>query len=180
MSRSLSERQMRREVGLIGAILVFAWAGQPCAAGLECPQTGKGAAPALMSPSQARILAASGGVDMANEIGELIARLRAERPEISYGDLTNALIAAYCPVVSAEASLSSQEKQARLQKFVALVRERLSSELMPPASSILANVLLSPGVYSALRDKAAQAGQTPSEFMAALLTKAAANGVPER
>jgi hypothetical protein len=45
---------------------------------------------------------------------------------------------------------------------------------MPPPSAILANVLLTPDVYRALRNKADQTGQTPSEFMAALLTKAAA------
>jgi len=37
----------------------------------------------------------------------------------------------------------------------------------------MARVPLSPEVYGALREKADRAGETPSQFMAALLTKAA-------
>ena len=159
-------------VGLTGILL--AWAAPLHAAGLECPDHGPGAVPALVSPSQARVLIAGGGADIGNEIGELIFRLRAGHPGISYGELTNELIAAYCPLIAAEQPLSAQEKLNRLQKFIVLVRERLSPEIMPPPSAILANVLLTPDVYRALRNKADQTGQTPSEFMAALLTKAAA------
>jgi hypothetical protein len=162
-----------RRAGLLGAILILAWAGPPRAAGLECPETGPGAVPALVSQSQARLLIAGGSVDIANEIDELIVRLKVEHPGISYGDLTNALIAAYCPLVSAEPSLNTKEKLNRLQKFETLLRQRLSSEIMLPGSLILANVLLAPNVYRALRDMAEHSGQTPSELMAALLTKAA-------
>ncbi len=59
------KRYMRYRVGLIGAIFLLAWAGPLRAAGLECPETGTGAVPALVSPSQARLLTAGGGVDIA-------------------------------------------------------------------------------------------------------------------
>lgn len=173
MSEDAKAEWILRPLGLVGAIAVLlAWTGAVCAAGLECPQTGAGEVPALVSPVQAKVLIASGGVDIANEISELIVRLRAKNPGISYGELTNELIAAYCPLVSAEPSPSAQEKLNRLQTFTALVRERLSSEIKPAVSAVLAQVLLTPEVYRALRDKADKAGQTPSEFMAAVLTGA--------
>ena len=99
--------------------------------------------------------------------------LKAKRPGISYAGLTNAAIAAYCPLVANAPSLSAQEKLNQIQKFDALLREQLSSEIAPQVSSILAQVPLSLDVYRALREKADDAGQTPSQFMAALLTKAA-------
>jgi len=99
-----------RFLRLLGAVLTFVWAGPLCAAGLECPEIGAGAVPALISPTQAKLLFAGGGVDMANEIGELIARLKQERPGITYGTLTNELIAAYCSVLSNDSSIGTQDK----------------------------------------------------------------------
>jgi hypothetical protein len=110
---------------------------------------------------------------MANEIGELIVRLKTERPKITYAGLTNELIAAYCPVLSAETSIGTEEKLDRLRKFEAILRERLSSEILPPGSQVLTNVALEPEVYRTLRDTAQQSGQTPSEFITAILNKAA-------
>ena len=86
-------------------------------------------------------------------------------------------MAAYCPLIAAT-SLTPEAKLERLNTFGALVRKRLASETLAPGSSILAAVPLTPDVYRALRNKAEQAGKTPSEFMSAILTKAAAE--PER
>ncbi len=162
-------------IKIVSALLVFGWLPSAGAA-FECPKTGKEAVAALISPVQARILA-GGGQDLSNEVGELIVRLKGERPGISFEDITNELMAAYCPVIAAT-SLSPEAKSDRLNEFGALVRKRLASETLAPGSSILATVPLTPDVYRSLRNKADQAGKTPSEFMSAILTKAAAE--PER
>jgi hypothetical protein len=158
-------------IGIVSALLVPICQASAGAA-FECPETGKGAVPALISPVQAKILA-GGGYDLGNETNELIMRLRAERPGISFAEIANELMAAYCPIIAAT-SLSPEGKLERLNTFEALVRKRLASEDQTVESSILAAVPLTPDVYRALRNKAEQAGKMPSEFMAAILTKAAA------
>ena len=168
---SRNECPMRFGIAIAIALLVFGCLPSAAAA-CECPETGKGAVPALISPVQAKILA-GGGYDLGNETNELIMRLRTERPGISFAEITNELMAAYCPIIAAT-SLSPEAKLERLNTFGALVRERLASETLTPESSILAAVPLTPDVYRALRNKAEQAGKMPSEFMAAILTKAAA------
>ena len=156
---------------LIHAFLMAGFAVSAQAAGIECPEIGKDAV--VLSSSQARLFTSGSDIDLANEISELIVSLKAKRSGISYAALTNAAIAAYCPLVANAPSLGAQENLNRIQKFDALLREQLSSEIAPQVSSILAQVPLSLDVYRALRDKADDAGQTPSQFMAALLTKAA-------
>jgi hypothetical protein len=175
LTRGSSSRRPIRTLYLgIGIVSALFAPLCPASAGaaLECPETGKGAVPALISPVQAKILAA-GGYDLGNETNELITRLRAERPGMSFAEITNELMAAYCPII-ASTSLSPEAKLTRLNTFGALVRERLASEIMTPESSILAVVPLTPDVYRALRNKAEQAGKVPSEFMSAILTQAAA------
>ncbi|MFY9639437.1 MAG: hypothetical protein WCD20_02275 [Rhodomicrobium sp.] len=159
-------------LGLVSALLVF---GCPASAGaaFECPEIGKGAVPALISPVEAKILAEGGEPDQANEVNELIVRLKAERRGISFDEITNELMAAYCPIV-AGTSLSTEAKSDRLNTFGALVRKSLASETLAPGSSIVAMVPLTLDAYRALLAKAGQAGKTPSEYMSAILTKAAA------
>jgi hypothetical protein len=172
---SRDERPIRFGIAIAIALLVF---GCLPSAGVafECPETGKGAVSPLIPPIQAKILA-GGGYDLGNETNELIMRLRTERPGISFAEITNELMAAYCPIIAAT-SLSPEAKLERLNTFGTLVRERLASETLTSESSILAAVPLTPDVYRALRNKAEQAGKMPSEFMSAILTKAAAE--PER
>lgn len=166
-------RMLAKRIGvkLLGAFLALGWASAGSAA-FECPVTGKGAVPAFLSPAEERLLAA-GGEDASNEVSLLIVQLKAERPGISLENITNELIAAYCPII-ARSSLSPEAKQGRVDEFGALVRKRLASETLAPGSSIVAAVPLSEETYRALRDKAAQAGKTPSEYMASILAKAAA------
>jgi hypothetical protein len=47
--------------------------------------------------------------------------------------------------------------------------------MLPPGTLIIANIPLPPAVYRELRSQAAKAGQKPTQFMAAVLTRAAGN-----
>jgi cytochrome c553 len=54
-----------------------------------------------------------------NRTRALISAIRASNSSISNADLTNALVAAYCPVVANQTGLSKAEMQAALESFVA-------------------------------------------------------------
>jgi hypothetical protein len=65
------------------------------ATGLECPEIGQAGVPDLTSDAvQAKLLLGGTGVDLANEISELINQVQLKEPSISNADLTNGLIAA--------------------------------------------------------------------------------------
>jgi hypothetical protein len=64
-------------------------------AGLDCPILSPGAVPILLPDLQVKLVTFANSVDIANEINDLINKLRIEKPNISYGELTNAVIAVY-------------------------------------------------------------------------------------
>jgi hypothetical protein len=141
------------------------------AAAIECPKSGEAAY--ILSSSQKRLLTKGTHIDLVDEIGEISASLRTQNPNISYTSLVDAIVAIYCPVIASEPDLSEQEKRDDVRKFSDIVMRQLSWDVTPQASAILAQVELSPDVYRSLREKADAAGQSPSQYMAAVLTKAA-------
>ena len=144
------------------------------AAGLQCPELAPGAmSNPLADPKRAQLVTTGNSTDLANEIYDLINRLQIERPNISYTELTNALIAAYCPVVANAPQLTEAEKWQRMRQFDAVLRQQLSADTMPAGSLIIANIPLPPAVYRELRSQAAHVNQSPAQFMAAILAKAA-------
>ena len=142
-------------------------------AGLDCPQMGPGTVPNLLSDLQVKLVTSSDSVDVANEINDLINKLQIEKPNISYAELTDVLVAAYCPAVANMANLTTSEKWHRMRQFDTILQQQLAANMMPPGSLVIANVPLAPTVYRALRSQAASAGQTPAQLMAAILSRAA-------
>ena len=144
------------------------------ATGLDCPEIGPPrAVPNLLTDVQAKLVASGNGIDLANEIYDLINKLQIERPNISYADLTDILIAAYCPVVANLGNLTASEKLRRMRQFDTILQQRLAANMMPPGSLIIANVPLPPDVYRELRSQAANIDQTPAQLMTAILSRAA-------
>jgi hypothetical protein len=143
------------------------------AAGLECPEVGPGAVPNLLAHLKQPFVASGNSVDLANEIYDAINRLQIERPNISNADLTNVLIASFCPLVANAPQLTAAEKWHRMRQFDAILRQQLAADTMPQGSLIIANVPLPPDVYRELRSQAAAVDQTPAQLMAAILARAA-------
>jgi hypothetical protein len=82
-------------------LFVGALATSAHAAGLECPEIGQAGVPDLTSdPARAKLLLGGARADLANEVSELINQVQLKEPGISNADLTNGLIAAYCPLVA--------------------------------------------------------------------------------
>ncbi len=145
------------------------------AAGLDCPEIGPGPVPILFTDLQAMLMVTGNGVDLANEINEVINKLQVEKPNLSYAELTNVMIAAYCPVVANTTGLSASEKWRRIRQFDNVLQQQLAATLVAPGTLIIANVPLPPAVYRELRNQAAKANLSPAQLMAAILSRAAGN-----
>jgi hypothetical protein len=141
-------------------------------AGLDCPEMGPGAVPNLIADAQVKLVTSGNSVDVANEIYDLISKLQIEKPNMSYAELTDTLVAAYCPVVANMANLTASEKWRRMRQFDTIMRQQLTANMIPPGSLIIANVPLPPPVYRELRSQAASVGQTPAQLMTAILSRA--------
>jgi hypothetical protein len=144
-------------------------------AGLDCPETGPGAVPNLLTDVQSKLVMSGNNVDLANEINDLINKLQIEKPNISYAELTNVIIAAYCPIVANTASLTASEKWGRVRQFYSILQQQIAANTLAPGTLIIANVPLPPAVYRELRSQAAKVDQSPAQLMAAILSRAAGN-----
>jgi hypothetical protein len=174
LSVSASAKRLRRIALMflvVGALGCLPARGR--AAGLECPETGAGAVSNLLTELQVKLVASGNTVDLANEIDDLINKLQIENPNISYTDLTDILIAAYCPVLANLSNLTASEKWRRMRQFDAILQQQLAANSMPAGSLIIARVPLPPAVYRELRNQAASSSQTPTQLMTAILSRAA-------
>src|SRR5262249_15442174 len=141
---------------LAGLLACMANGGR--AASIECPEIGPGEVPNLLAHlKQPQFVESGSSADLANEIYDAINRLQIERPNISYTDLTNVLIAAWCPLVVNAPKLTAAEKWQRMRQFDAILRQQLAADMMPQGSLIIANVPLPPAVYRELRSQPAAA-----------------------
>jgi hypothetical protein len=84
----------------------------PAALALECPALqapdGSGRTPDLAAPL---------AQDPLRQVPGVLGFLKEQFPSASKAQLANYLIAAYCPVVKADAALNEEEKQARVREF---------------------------------------------------------------
>jgi hypothetical protein len=141
---------------------------------LECPEIGSASVPDLIGDASAGTLfATENRVDLANEINESINRLQIASPSISWTDVQNVLIAAYCRVVARKSGLTATEKWGRMRQFESILERQIAANMMPPGTLIIANVPLPPDVYRELKRQAVVSKQTTTELMTAILTRAA-------
>ena len=148
---------------------------QSHAAALDCPELGTMALPDLFADLQIKLIATVNGVDLANEINDAINKLQIAQPNISYTELTNVAVAAYCRVVANTQGLTASEKWTRMRQFDSVLQRQLAANMEPAGTLIIANIPLPPPVYRELQSQAAKVGQKPAQFMAAILSRAAGN-----
>jgi hypothetical protein len=164
--------------GSLACILALALAftglssGSAKAAGLECPEISAAVPNLLAGAPQLDHLTTANTVDLANEINGLIARVKSEKPGISNDGITDALLAAFCPVVAAKTNLTATEKWRLMHRFDTVAMQQISANTMPAGSLIIASVPLPPEVFRDLSNKAETAGQQPAQYMATILKKA--------
>ena len=141
---------------------------------LDCPEIGASSVPDLIGEaSGAGLFTTDNRIDLANEINESINKLQNAEPDISRGEVTNVLIAAYCRVVARQAELPASEKWARMRQFDSVLERQITTSMMPTGALIIASVPLPPEVYRELKRQAVTSDQTTSQLLAAILTRAA-------
>jgi mono/diheme cytochrome c family protein len=91
----------------------------------DCPQVGQGASPSF-TPS---VIAGLGRELAARSVSyaQLVADYQSKNPNAGVTDTVNNLIAAYCPVVAANASLSNEGKSRALERFAREITSYVTS-----------------------------------------------------
>ena len=141
---------------------------------LECPEIGPGRVPDIIGDATGGgLFATENRIDLTNEINDAINRLQISDPNISWSDVQNVLIAAYCRVVSRKAGLTAAERWGRMRQFVSVLEQQIAANRLAPGTLLIASVPLPPDVFRELRSQAAASGQTTTQLMAAILTRAA-------
>lgn len=170
------ERQRSRIAFVVALLSLLCCATAPgsAAENLECPEIGPGRVPDLIGDaSGGGLFATENRIDLTNEINDAINRLQISDPNISWSGVQNVLIAAYCRVLSRKAGLTAAERWDRMRQFVGVVEQQIAANRLAPGTLLIANVPLPPDVFRELRSQAAASGQTTSQLMAAILTRAA-------
>jgi hypothetical protein len=141
---------------------------------LECPEIGSSSVPDLIGDaSGGGLFATESRVDLANEINESISRLQIASPNISWTEVQNVLVAAYCRVVARKGGLTAAEKWGRMHLFENVLERQIAANMMPSGTLIIASVPLPPDVFRELRRQAFVSNQTPAQLMTAILSRAA-------
>jgi hypothetical protein len=141
---------------------------------LECPEIGPGRVPDLIGDATgAGLTGTENFVDLANEINDAIGRLQIARPGISWDNVQDVLIAAYCRVVSHEPGLSSAEKWSRMRQFTGVLEREVAVDRTSSGGLIITRVPLPPDVYRELKSQAAASHLTAAQLMTAILGRAA-------
>jgi hypothetical protein len=141
---------------------------------LECPEIGAVSVPDLMGDaSGGGLFVTEDRSDLANEINEAINRLQIASSNISWSDVQNVLVAAYCRVLARKGGLTAAEKWGRIRQFDNVLEQQIAANMMPAGTLIIASVPLPPDVFRELRKQASVANQTPAQLMTAILSRAA-------
>ncbi|RAI43132.1 hypothetical protein CH341_15835 [Rhodoplanes roseus] len=173
---AVAQNVRRLRAALLGACLAaLAVGASPArAAGLDCPEVGPGGVPALtLGDRQIARMTSGNAVDLGDEIGGLVAKLKDQVPPPSDDMIGDMLIAAYCPVVAGKTGVAPAEKWRLMRQFERALYRRIGAAQLPQGSAIIADVPLPPAVFETLRRQAETAGHPPAAFMAGILTKAA-------
>lgn len=155
-------------------LLCCSTAPSHAAENLECPEIGPGRVPDLIGDAAgAGLITSENRVDLANEINGAINRLQISNPNISWSDVQDVLIAAYCRVVARASGLTAAQRWSRMRQFAGVLEQQIAADRLSPGTLLIANVPLAPDVFRELRSQAAASGQTTTQLMAAILTRAA-------
>jgi hypothetical protein len=104
----------QRGIALLLTAVIAVMASETGAAALECPALQSLGGETAGTPDLSQQLASK---DVLAQVPGLLGTLHAKFPSASNAQLVNYLIAAYCPVVKADAALSDQEKMGKVKEF---------------------------------------------------------------
>lgn len=127
---------------------------------LVCPNNP--AAANAISPEDLKSLAADNSFDRAAALNRVVAVLHDRG--MNAGNIVDALVSAYCPAVTANASLNDQQKTMAVRSFAAQAARAVYAP--DDADEIILDVALPPAIAKAVNDKARAEGMSPQEWAA--------------
>ncbi len=142
--------------------------GSEAAKALDCPAVSSTGISGTLTDPGSGILELMQGVTpdtLDNRVTEIIAQVRAANPGVSDGELSDDLVAAYCPVLATDAQLSIEQKQSRLSAFLSSVTNILAQGQMPTGSKVLLQVGVPQSVVSEVDAAARAAKQTREQWI---------------
>lgn len=142
------------------------------ARGFGCPAvSASGSQDAIPLPAQDIINGFAGVTDaeMANRVGEVLRLVKAANPGTQDADIIDEMVAAYCPVVAADADLTVAEKHARINTFLTEVSSQLGEGQSTAADRILVQVPLSQDVVNDVNAAAKAANEQPGAYLGKLI-----------
>ena len=104
----------------------------------------------------------------------MITDIRKQQPGVSDATLTDALNAAYCPVVANNAALSNADKRARLARFNQMLQDQIAATEQPADTRVMVATPLTEAQLQQVAAAAAQAHMTTSQWLASVAAKSAA------
>jgi mono/diheme cytochrome c family protein len=154
--------------------------GTNAARAFGCPKVGASLiAGTLATPDQANILASGTDADMLNRITGVIQQIRTDNADASVTDISNAMVAAYCPTIANNQTLSRGEKFDRLTAFNQKVGVLLQDTSAPAGpSKVLITATLTSAQAQAIATAAQTAGMSPGQWLAKQAATASATGTP--
>ena len=173
---AVPEHGFKRVASVLVLVILLCWPMQNSfgAENLECPEISAASVPDLIGDTSGGGLSVSENrVDLANEINEAINRLQIAKPDISWSETQNVLVAAYCRVVVRKGGLTAAAKWGHMRLFDNVLERQIAANIMPAGTLIIASVPLPPDVFRELRKQAFVSNQTPAQLMAAILSRAA-------
>jgi mono/diheme cytochrome c family protein len=155
--------------------------GSEAAQRLDCPATSTTGVANTVNDPGSGILELMRSVTpdtLDNRVTEIIAQVQAANPGVSDAEISDDLVAAYCPVLAGDAQLSFQQKQSRLSAFLASVTGILARDQTPTGAKILLQVGLPQQVINDVEAAAAAAKENRDDWIAKAL-EAAAKAAPK-
>ena len=110
----------RISFALVGTCIAIFIAAQTRASAFECPVAHERTDNLAIKETPAQIAQLSEQLE-ADQTGnttiDTIAELKRKYPKAGSGEIVNYMVTAYCPIVAKNASLSDEEKEARLKRY---------------------------------------------------------------
>lgn len=152
---------LRKTAILLAAFYALLDQSPVAAKPLVCPEHPV-ASSSSQVPELAAIVKSGDALDNVTQLNAAVATLRARG--VSPAIIIDNLISAYCPVVAGNASLTDQQKTAKVRRFASQIVRVVYA--LDSAEEVILDVPFRPDVVNAINAKASAARVSPEEWVA--------------
>lgn len=148
---------------VLGALALACVIHSEAGAAIQCPVPATGGQAAEI----AALIPAGDALDDPTRLNAAVATLR--QKGVSEALIIDRLIGAYCPLVSANSSLTQAQQTAKVRRFAARVAHTVYS--LDSAEEIILDVPFAPAAVDAINARAGAAGMSPENWVADAIGK---------